>query len=203
MRTRLFDDLWRVLAVTAIVSTLTSCTYSLRDDDVHAACSPLSFEVNLRSTALTSAQRTAIGNAVVEYGTLVGRTVQNLGTTSDTVAGWRPGDPVLIDLDWPNDAPHARLRGAPRGERPLPLGLDQAQPAHPTPAHLGDPPTRPARARPPGRPRGRRCHRRADEPRPHDRSFRYRRPDRSVPGPRGRMWHVTGAVRRSWAATSE
>jgi len=89
----------------AIAVVASGCTFQLRDPGVSASCGPLNYEVNTNGHDLGSAQRQAIDQAFDEYGALVGRTATDLGDTTATIADHLAGDPVLVEIKWPSDAP--------------------------------------------------------------------------------------------------
>lgn len=89
----------------AIAVVASGCTFQLRDPGVSASCGPLNYEVNTNGYDLGSAQRQAIDQAFDEYATLVGRTATALGDTTATIADHTANDPVLVEINWPSDAP--------------------------------------------------------------------------------------------------
>jgi len=89
----------------AIAVVASGCTFQLRDPGVSASCGPLNYEVNTNGYDLGSAQRQAIDQAFDEYATLVGRTATDLGDTVATAVDHKVGDPVLVEIKWPSDAP--------------------------------------------------------------------------------------------------
>lgn len=97
---------WVLPALVAISGLLASaCTFELRDLDVTVPCTSLRFEVNTNDVPLSAAQLATIDAAVAEFAALVGRDSENLGATESQVDGHAVGDPVLVEVAWPDDAP--------------------------------------------------------------------------------------------------
>lgn len=90
----------------ALIGLLASgCNYELRDPGVLASCAPLEFVINSHGEGLGQAQHDAIVDAVNDFGVMVGREVDYLGGSTLTYRDHSPGDPILIEFTWPDDAP--------------------------------------------------------------------------------------------------
>jgi hypothetical protein len=105
---------WRPRAPVLIVATLlvlavfgTSCTVTLRDPGVSASCGPVRYVVNSSDVSLSTERRAAIDDAVEEFAALLGRRVSEVDFRGQTAAGSAPGGPVVIELAWPEESPHA------------------------------------------------------------------------------------------------
>jgi hypothetical protein len=86
--------------VTAVLGA--GCTVTLRDPGVAAGCGVLRYVVNPNDVALSAERHAAIDGAVAEFAALVGRSVDD-----QTAAGSVPGGPIVIELAWPEESPHA------------------------------------------------------------------------------------------------
>lgn len=93
------------LAAMAFAVAASGCTYELRDEGVLASCAPLAFVINSHGAGLGTVQHDAIVDAIHEFGALVGREVDYLGGTTTTHRDHELGDPILIELVWPDNAP--------------------------------------------------------------------------------------------------
>ena len=89
----------------AVVMLASGCTVAFPHPGTSVACTPLRFAVNSHDVSVGAPQRQAIVDAVEDFGVLVGRSVEFLGDTDDTASSHRAGDPLLIELVWPDDAP--------------------------------------------------------------------------------------------------
>jgi|GEM_PF-5222412 len=90
----------------AIVGLIaSSCTFQLRDPGVTSVCTPLVYEINTHQAGIGTEQYEAIKEAFNDFGGLVGRDVVFNGTTTNTYLTHQAGDPVLVELTWPDDAP--------------------------------------------------------------------------------------------------
>lgn len=97
---------WVLPALVAISGLLASaCTFELRDLEVTVPCTSLRYEVNTHDVPLSAVQVATIESAVEEFAAMVGRDGDNLGGTESEVDGHSVGDPVLIEVVWPDDAP--------------------------------------------------------------------------------------------------
>lgn len=100
------------LAAVMVALLATSCTYQLRDEGITATCAPLNFVINSHGVGLGQTQHDAIVDgvdavdAVDTFGELVGREVNYLGGSTITYRDHEVGDPILIELTWPDDAPN-------------------------------------------------------------------------------------------------
>lgn len=92
-------------AVAAVLMVASGCTYAYLDDDVHASCGRIEFEINGHGLDASGATTSAIVGAVERFADLAGRDVTYLGPTTATHAGHSADDPVLIELAWPDAAP--------------------------------------------------------------------------------------------------
>lgn len=90
------------LSVAVLVS---GCTVVFRDPGVTAGCGPLRYMVTTDGVSLTAARRQAIDDAVASFGWLVGRSVVRVESNGATAADNGPGDPILIELAWPEESP--------------------------------------------------------------------------------------------------
>ena len=93
---------WLALAVGVLAS---GCTYQLRDEGVLASCAPLEFVINSHGVGLGQVQHDAIVDAVEDFAAMTGREADYLGGSTITYRDHEPGDPILIELTWPDDAP--------------------------------------------------------------------------------------------------
>lgn len=98
----------RSVAAAIVVALLAGgCTYTLSQPGTSVGCGPLAVELNLHGVALSASRRQAVVDAVEEFGDLVGRSVDYRGETTAVAAQHEPGDPLLIELFWPDGAPSA------------------------------------------------------------------------------------------------
>ena len=89
----------------ALAMLASGCTVTLAQPGLTVTCGPIHVGINPHDVGLGGVQRTAIVAAVDEFGDLVGRAVVFDGDTSAVSGEHRVGDPLLIELAWPDDAP--------------------------------------------------------------------------------------------------
>ena len=98
---------YRLLGVALFVAVVSSsCTYVVARPGVTVGCAALEVELNPHGE-LDAARRQAIIGAVEEFGALVGRDVEYLGRTTARAVDHQIGDPLLIEVAWPQEAPSA------------------------------------------------------------------------------------------------
>jgi hypothetical protein len=93
------------VAVLTLAVLASGCTVAFRDPGVVAGCGPLRYTLDTADVSLSAGRRTAIHDAVDEFATLVGRAAVEIPSDGDTAAGNAPGDPVVIELAWPEESP--------------------------------------------------------------------------------------------------
>lgn len=77
----------------------------LRDPGVTVGCGPLRYSLNLNDETLSAEREDAIGAAVEEFAALVGRGVESVEADGATAAGNGPGDPIMLEMVWPEGQP--------------------------------------------------------------------------------------------------
>lgn len=95
------------MAVLLLAMLGAGCTVALRDPGVFVSCGTLRYVVNTNDASLSTARRAAIDDAVEEFAALVGRRVAKVDFSGQTAAASVPGGPIVIELAWPEESPHA------------------------------------------------------------------------------------------------